>query len=827
MLAAVRRSLTLLLLFALAGANVPRHAERPFPAEVLAAGGRPVISQLFADGGPDTPFPRDFVELFNPGPAAVPLAGWSVQYASAGGATWTVTPLSGVIPPGEHYLVQQGARLGSVDPQPNATGLTNMSATVGKVALVQGLTPLQCSSPDRCLTDPTVIDLVGYGPASAFEGSAPAPTPPDGLALRRALDGTDTDDNAADFTAQAPDPTANAISGPACTLTDPPIHQLQGAAHRSWHEGCTVLGVTGTVTAVRPGGFFLQEPMPDADEATAEGIFVEVDPLAGFPAALVGDQASVDEGRLIETRSGDTQLTSTRIDAAALTTTPGAGAVITPVVIGSDGRLPPSLTWDPANGSNVEASTVFDPTQTALDFYESLEGMVVDISDPLVVGPTTDAGELVVLAGGGAGVSPRSIHGGPLVVEGDFNPERIILDDGLLTGTARPPMPAARVGDRLGGRCCTGIMEYGSPGVYRVLLTEVPALIAGGLSLEATAGAGVGELAVATFNVENLDPGDGEAKFARLAEIIVHHLGSPDLIAVEEIQDRSGGANDRVTEATATLAMLTDAILEAGGPCYAFRQIDPLDNQDGGETGGNIRQGFLFRPDRGLAFVDRPGGDAITAVAVEPGPALSISPGRVDPRNPAFTALDPAPSSFSRSRKPLVGEFTINGEPLFVIANHFSSKGPDAPQFGRFQPPALVSEEQRIEQAQVVRLFVDALLDADPEARIIVLGDLNDFQFAPPVAMLTDGGGPDRDLTNAIERLPQPGHYTYVFVGNAQAIDHILISAALVPALSEVDIVHVNAEFPDAVSDHDPVVVRLALPGAGVPAATPVATVCG
>src|SRR2546425_1789521 len=103
--------------------------------------------------------------------------------------------------------------------------------------------------------------------------------------------------------------------------------------------------------------------------------------------------------------------------------------------------------------------------------------------------------------------------------------------------------------------------------------------------------------------------------------------------------------------------MLVAAIDEAGGPHYDYRQIDPVDDQDGGEPGGNIRVGFLFRTDRGLAFVDRPGGTSTSAVNVvsgSTGPELSFSPGRIDPAKAAFTT----------SRKPLAGEFTYDGKKL-------------------------------------------------------------------------------------------------------------------------------------------------------------------
>ena len=50
---------------------------------------------------------------------------------------------------------------------------------------------------------------------------------------------------------------------------------------------------------------------------------------------------------------------------------------------------------------------------------------------------------------------------------------------------------------------------------------------------------------MATFNVENLDPGDGPAKFAQLADLIVNQPPSRrTLVALEEIQDDNGPVND-------------------------------------------------------------------------------------------------------------------------------------------------------------------------------------------------------------------------------------------------------------------------------------------
>jgi uncharacterized protein len=275
-------------------------------------------------------------------------------------------------------------------------------------------------------------------------------------------------------------------------------------------------------------------------------------------------------------------------------------------------------------------------------------------------------------------------------------------------------------------------------------------------------------------------------------------LSSPDLIAIEEIQDNNGATNDSVTDASVTWNMLIEAIAAAGGPAYEFRQINPVDDQDGGEPGGNIRVGFLFRADRGLEFIDRPGGGSTTSTAVvdtPSGPRLSFSPGRVDPTNAAFNS----------SRKPLAGEFRLHGKKVFLVANHFSSKGGDDPIFGRFQPPVRSSEVARHEQAQPVNDFVDDLVEADSDASVIVLGDINDFDFSETVEILEGNV-----LSSLMHGLPQAERYSYVFEDNSQVLDRILVSNNM-PASFEIDYdpVHVTSEFADQASDHDPQVARL------------------
>jgi hypothetical protein len=178
---------------------------------------------------------------------------------------------------------------------------------------------------------------------------------------------------------------------------------------------------------------------------------------------------------------------------------------------------------------------------------------------------------------------------------------------------------------------------------------------------------------------------------------------------------------------------------------------------------------------------------------VLPGPQLSFSPGRIDPTNAAFNA----------SRKPLAGELTYRGARLFVVANHFNSKGGDDPLFGRFQPPNRITEVQRHQQAQIVNDFVDAILAQDADANVLVLGDLNDFDFSETLSIL--GGGV---LTNLYMLLPESERYSYDFEGNSQALDHILASAGLFAQSPALDVVHVNAEFAVQASDHDPLLAQ-------------------
>ena len=564
------------------------------------------------------------------------------------------------------------------------------------------------------------------------------------------------------------------------------IMQIQGPGHISPYRNQMVTNVEGIVTVVRSNGFYMQSINPDEDPATSEGILVVTDFV---PSARVGDQVTVD-GRVEEMTPGGGygNLSTTQIDDPEVTILSSGNDLPAPTIIGEGGRIPPTEIIDDDTEGFISESTNFDPQNDGLDFYESLEGMLVQVNDAVVVGPTNAYKEIAVLPDQGARAGVITPRGGIVIRPDDFNPERIILDD-LLVET-----PFVKVADRATAPII-GVMDYDF-GNFKLLPTESPQFTDGGLEPEAgLTEAESGQLRVVSYNVLNLSAQQPQ-RMAQLADQIVNKLGSPDIIGLQEIMDNDGSEGQEAVSADQTYQGIVDAIVDLGGPQYGFVDIDPVPGGEGGIPLGNIRVGFLYRFDTGLRLYEVPAGDARTATNIlnEGGiPTPSLNPGRVDPNNPAF---------FS-SRRPLMLTFDYLGERLFLINNHFNSKGGDRSLFGEFQPPVLDSEIQRAGQAQAVHDFVAEILSIDPNARVIVMGDLNDFQFSNPINILEGD-----ILQNLINTLPVPERYTYIYDGNSQVLDHILISDELAENLIAIDVLHLNSEFASnsRFSDHDPVV---------------------
>ena len=186
-----------------------------------------VVGQVYGGGGNSgATFANDFVELFNRGATAVDLGTWSIQYASATGTSWQVTPLSGSVQPGKYFLVQlaSAAAVGAALPTPDMTGTTNLANSGGKVAVVRSATALTCGAvAGSCSADANVVDLVGYGSATDYEGSDAAPALSNTTADLRGGGGcTDTDVNESDLASATPAPRNSATPAAPCAGGPPP-----------------------------------------------------------------------------------------------------------------------------------------------------------------------------------------------------------------------------------------------------------------------------------------------------------------------------------------------------------------------------------------------------------------------------------------------------------------------------------------------------------------------------------------------------------------------------------------------------------------------------
>jgi hypothetical protein len=173
-----------------------------------------LISQVYGAGGNSgAVYKSDFVELHNRGNSTASLAGWSVQYASASGTSWDVIPLTGTIAPGGYHLLQlAGGATGAALPTPDSTATNNLNASNGKLALRDSTTAFTGASP---VGQTGLQDFVGFGTATAYEGSGAAPAPSATTSIFRAGGGaTDSGDNKNDFTTGTPNPRNSSFGSP-------------------------------------------------------------------------------------------------------------------------------------------------------------------------------------------------------------------------------------------------------------------------------------------------------------------------------------------------------------------------------------------------------------------------------------------------------------------------------------------------------------------------------------------------------------------------------------------------------------------------------------
>jgi uncharacterized protein len=734
-----------------------------------------VISQIYGGGGNSgTTFTHDFIELLNRGTSPVDVSGWSVQYTSAAGTSWQVTPLSGVIAPGQYYLVQEGTGGGGTTPlpAPDATGAIAMAAASGKVALVNSAVALSGSG---CPFSPSVVDFIGYGGANCFEGGGAAPTLTNTTAALRARGGCrDTNNNSVDFSVSSPNPRNSA--SPLNSCAPPPtfaINAIQGSGAISTLINQEVT-TTGVVTARKSNGFFLQTPDANVDlnPNTSEGIFVFT---SSAPAAAVGDAVSV-VGTVVEFFNL-TQVASSNLD----------------VTITSSGNaLPAPINLTPA---------ILNPAG-AFDQLERFEGMRMHAGALVSIAPTNEFGEIFTVLSGvarplrepGVEISSPLPPGAPCCVPRfDENPERIMVDsEGQIGATPLVVTSGVTLGDGAGPlNDVTGPLDF-TFGDYKILPDAPPAVTPNFTAIPVPA-PNSNEFTVGSFNLLNFS--SSAPNFAdrlnKASLAIRAVMRSPDVIGVQEMIDIE------------TLTALADKINNdtvAGGGVNPNYQAILLEGDD--SFPNDIDVGFLVKSSRvnvvsvtqqgkGLTFIDPVEGDEDLLFERPPLVLRATIPSPAGPLFP-FTAVvnhmqslidvdDPVQGVRQRLKRRLQAEFTANlaqslqSENLVMVGD-----------FNAYQ-------------------FNDGYVD--------VIGTIKGQPAPEDQVVLASPDLVNPNLTALVETLPADQRYSFIFAGNGQTLDHALVNSAMLQRLTRFAYARNNADFPESfgsdatrperVSDHD------------------------
>ncbi len=300
-----------------------------------------VISQVYGGGGNSgATFTHDYIEIFNSSNAVRSLNGLSLQYASASGTgnfganANQLTELPNVsLQPGQYYLVQQAstAAVGAALPTPDLIDSTAiaLSATGGKVALVSGTSSLGCNGGSTVCAPSSItriIDLVGYGGANFFEGTAPTAAPSATSAVFRSAFGCgDTNQNSTDFSTATPAPRNGSTALNPCS---------GGPIAQPIIPSCPA--INGTVGTLASGILSAQ----DADSRVNAASLAAGTPagftLSGFASAINdGDQALVELRAAASVAAGNYSITVnfTNDDgqsaSCAVSVSLGAGSTIT------------------------------------------------------------------------------------------------------------------------------------------------------------------------------------------------------------------------------------------------------------------------------------------------------------------------------------------------------------------------------------------------------------------------------------------------------------------------------------------------------------------
>ena len=562
-----------------------------------------------------------------------------------------------------------------------------------------------------------------------------------------------------------------------------PIYEIQGVGAASPLVDSRVDSY-GLVTGVTPDGFYLQDPVGDGDGRSSDGIYVYTyrPPASIFPEVQVGACLAVRDA-LVQEYFGKTELN-------------WIGDVEPSANCGR--RLVIAAAMDEHGNGHKDHHQ-----------YERWEGMVVEVDslDGIVHGPTkryaSGEAEIAFLPIG----LQMTVPYGRILRESQLETtQSTILWPGyslqFVSSLLGGDLPDANWGDRIRApddERVRAILDYNFGKYQLLLLPDQSLTVERRPIVHETATEGSSEdYAVCTFNVHGL--GNGleqhttplayERALVLAAEAIAGPLQGCTIVALQE----TGTPSD----AEALAARLSQ---DFGLDYVSVAVPGPLT----GDPDYPLTNSFLVRADR------------VHVVRVSAAQGCSdIDYGVIDPDG------EPCPPGQYPlfNRPPLVLDVFVDGEwglpvELRLVDNHWKSKAGDEE----------LNARRRLMQADHVADIVEAYRSSGARP-IIVLGDLNDFNESAPLDFLTaNESALGEPLVDVWDYLTISDSYTYIFDGVSQVLDHILISPDMVQSVANVDVLHVNADFGmcpsrsnlsgcNAVSDHDPLMIRLRPGGA-------------
>lgn len=601
-----------------------------------------------------------------------------------------------------------------------------------------------------------------------------------------------------------------------------PIHDIQGPGASSPIVGATVT-TSGIVTGVRSNGFFIQTPDAevDADPATSEGILVFTS-SAPPAAAAVGNlvQVSATVAEFVPTQD---PLHPPLTELISSTT----------VLLSAGNPLPAA----------VPLSASFPSPSGGHDQLERLEGMRVNLASFTVSAPTTGSVNEAHATATSNGVFQGVVTGNarafreagiqepdpapsgsiPPIPRFDGNPEVIRVDSDSLIGTAAINVRAGQIVTGL-----TGPLDYSSR--RYTVLPEGSIAVSGNTDPTAVTAPATGEVTIASYNLQRFyDTTDDpvisdpvltsvayQRRLSKASAGIRQYLGTPDIVGVVEVEH---------------LAALIDLANQISTDALAAGEPDPLYQAylvEGNDVGG-IDVGFLVKSTLVAPGVTRV---SVNAVVQENAAALFSNPD--------------ASNELLHDRPPLRLDAVINNGtgqswPVTVIVNHLRSLNDIAGVATGSNGWATTGERvraKRLAQAIDIANLVQSRQSAQPTENIVLVGDFNGFEVndglvdllgtvsgsvVPDNQTAVPGDGvalanPALTLMTLLE--PAAQRYSYVFDGNAQVLDHALISQAVIGSTlaQRVERARINADFPDVersnandvrLSDHDPLLLYL------------------